>query len=41
MEKPRNCEARRYYNICRLHYGGPGCEYSEEEMRKHGEDNNS
>lgn len=41
MNKPCNCEECDFYHICRAYYLGPGCEYSEKEVRKHGEDSNS
>ena len=41
MKLPKNCEKCKYYYICRAYCGGRGCKYSEEEVRKHGEDNNS
>lgn len=41
MDRPNNCEECRYFHTCRAYYLGPGCEYSDEEVREHGEDNNS
>lgn len=41
MCRPNNCEECNYFHTCRAYYLGQGCEYNEEKMRKHGEDNNS
>ena len=41
MKLPKNCEKCKYYYICRAYYLGPGCKYSEEEVRKNGENSNS
>lgn len=41
MEKPKNCEECQYYHTCRTYYMWLGCKYSEEEVRKNGENSNS
>ena len=41
MCRPNNCEECNYFHTCRAYYLDPGCKYSDEEVRKHGEDNNS